>query len=82
MLVGIVPSDGSKEPQSLTPYLNILIDEMLGRLMTIRMSHLNVRQQYCFMSWIILVSGVGKVMSIVGSGGFQGCMFCDIKGKS
>ena len=25
--------------------------------------------------------GIGKVMSVVGSGGFQGCMFCDLEGS-
>ena len=26
--------------------------------------------------------GIGKALSVVGSGGLQGCMFCDIKGTT
>ena len=29
LLVGIIPSNGSKEPQSLIPYLDVLVDKML-----------------------------------------------------
>ena len=29
LLVGIIPSNGPKDPQSLTPYLDVLVEEML-----------------------------------------------------
>ena len=31
--------------------------------------------------YVLDYPGIGKVMSVVGSGGFQGYMFCDIEGS-
>ena len=42
------------------------------------MLHLSVRLPYSYIFWI--TPGISKVLSVVGSGGLQGCMFCDIKG--
>ena len=83
LLVGIIPSNGSKEPHSLTPYLDVLVDEML-ELCSCTMFDAYQNAPFKCKAAILLhvldYPGIGKVMSVVGSGGFQGCMFCDIQG--
>ena len=83
MLVGIVPSNGSQEPKSLNPYLEILVDELL------ELSNFKLYDAYqkapfnCKVALLLHVldyPGMCKVMSVVGSGGLNGCMFCSIKG--
>ena len=60
LLVGIIPSNGSKEPQSLAPYLDIMVDEMLELCSrTLYDAYQNApfkcKQQHYFTCWIILV---------------------------
>ena len=83
MLVGIVPSNGAHEPYSLNPYLDILVDELL------ELSNCTLYDAYqnapfeCKVAVLLYVldyPGVCKTMSVVGSGGLQGCMFCNIQG--
>ncbi len=68
LLVGIIPANGTKEAKSLAPYLNILVDELIEMSNTIlldayRMHHLS--------AVLLDYPGIGKVMSVVGSGGLQ-----------
>ena len=84
LLVGIIPSNGSKEPQSLTPYLDVLVDEMLELCSSTLYDSYQKAPFKCKAAVLLYVldyPGIGKVMSVVGSGGFQGCMFCDIEGS-
>ena len=61
----LVPSNGAQEPHSLNPYLDILVDEHFTMLVLL---------------YILDYPGMCKTLSVVGSGGLQGCMFCDIQG--
>jgi len=84
LLVGIIPSNGSKEPQSLAPYLDILVDEMLEICScTLYDTYQNApfKCKAAVLLYVLDYPGIGKVMSVVGSGGFQGCMFCEIEGS-
>ena len=36
----------------------------------------------CKITILLDYPGIGKVLSVVGSRGLQGCMFCDIKGTT
>ena len=83
MLVGIIPSNGMQEPRSLNPYLEILVDELL------ELSNSTMYDAYqkapftckiAILLYIMDYPGISKVLSVVGSGGIQGCMFCDIQG--
>ena len=82
MLVGIVPSNGSQEPKSLNPYLEILVDELL-ELSNFRLYDAYQKAPFnCKVALLHILDypGMSKVMSVVGSGGLHGCMFCSIKG--
>ena len=83
MLVGIVPSNGSQEPKSLNPYLEILVDELL-ELSNFRLYDAYQKAPFnCKVALLLHIldyPGMCKVMSVVGSGGLHGCMFCSIKG--
>ena len=83
LLVGIIPSNGTHEPKSLNPYLEILVDEMLELSNSILFDSYQRAPFSCKIALLLYVldyPGIGKVMSVVGSGGLQGCMFCDIQG--
>jgi len=84
LLVGIVPSNGAQEPHSLDPYLHVLVDGL------IELSSFTLYDAYqdalfnckvTLLHYVLDYPGIGKVLSVVGSGGLQGCMFCTIEGK-
>ena len=83
LLVGIIPSNGSHEPKSLNQYLEILVDELLELSNSILFDSYKGAPFTCKLALLLYVldyPGIGKVMSVVGSGRLQGCMFCDIQG--
>ena len=83
MLVGIIPSNGAQEPQSLNPYLDILVDELLElSSYTLYDAYQNApfECKLAVLLYVLDYPGICKTMSVVGSGGLQGCMFCDIQG--
>ena len=84
LLVGIIPANGTKEPQNLNPYLDILVDELLDMCDTTVFDAYNsapFQLKVEILLYILDYPGMGKVMSVVGSGGYQGCMFCDLEGE-
>lgn len=83
LLVGIVPSNGSQEPRSLDPYLDILVDELLElSCATFFDAYRNApfECKAALLLYVLDYPGIGKVMSVIGSGGFQGCIFCKMQG--
>lgn len=84
LLVGIIPSNGAQEPKSLNPYLEILVDEILELSSSTLYDAYQKAPFTCkvaILLYILDYPGISKVLSVVGSGGIQGCMFCDIQGK-
>ena len=84
LLVGIVPSNGAQEPHSLNPYLNVLVDELLELSSSTLFDAYQNAPFQCKAALLLHVldyPGIGKVMSVVGSGGFQGCAFCVLPGE-
>ena len=82
-LVGIIPGNGSKEPENIDPYLEVLIDELLS------LTESNIYDAYSnapfkmklhIMSYVLDYPGIGKVFRTMGSGAYFGCMWCDLKG--
>ena len=82
-LVGTVPGNQNKEPNSLDPYLSILVDELLA------LSTLKVYDSYQdapfelkvdVLLYILDYPGIGKVFNIKGSNAYQGCAWCKIEG--
>ena len=83
MLVGIIPSNRGQEPRSLNPYLNILVDELLelsGCTLFDTYQKASFECKVALLLYILDYPGISKTLSVVGSGGLQGCMFCEIEG--
>ena len=78
LLVGIIPaSGGGKEAKNLNPYLEILVDELLG------LSNRRLFDSYScapfdlkveIFLYVLDYPGIGKVLSTMGSGAYQGCL--------
>lgn len=84
LLIGIVPSNGSQEPKSLNPYLEVMVDEILELSCSTIYDAYKEAPFICKTEILLHVldyPGIGKVLSVVGSGGINGCMFCDIHGS-
>ena len=82
-LVGIIPSNGSKEP-SIDPYLEIVVDEFLSLSnKTIYDSYSNAPFQLKLhvLFHVLDYPGICKVFNTLGSGAYQGCMWCFMQGK-
>lgn len=83
-LVGIIPSNGSQEPKNLNPYLDILVDELLEICNTTMYDSYKKAPFPCKVHLLLHIldyPGISKVFSVVGSGGLNGCAFCDLPGK-
>ena len=84
LLLGIILGNGAKEPKHLNPYLDVLVDELLELSGT---QQYDAYQDSTFTLRIeVLVHtldypGIGKVMKLSGSGAYNGCIWCNIKGK-
>jgi len=84
MLAGIVPANGSKEPQNLNPYLGILVDELLELSNTKMYDAYQEAPFTCKVAVLLHVldyPGIGKVFGVTGSGAYQGCVWCDEAGE-
>ena len=83
-LVGIIPGNGTKEPNTLQPYLEIVVDEILA------LSNESMFDAYReapfslkvnILNYTLDYPGIGKVFNTMGSGAYQACVWCDITGK-
>ena len=83
-LLGIIPSNGPKEPANLDPYLEVVVDEILS------LSNKTLYDSYTrapfqvklhLMLYVLDYPGVCKVFNTLGSGAYQGCMWCSMQGK-
>ena len=103
MLVGIVPGNGTKEPKSLDPYLEIVVDELLALSdQVVYDAYLIVVDELLALSdrvvydaylkapfqlkvnilfYTLDYPGIGKVFGTMGSGSYQGCVWCELEGK-
>ena len=82
-LVGTVPGNGTKEPNSLDPYLDILVDELLA------ISNKEVFDAYQgapfklkadILMYVLDYPGLGKVFNVLGANAYQACAWCEIEG--
>ena len=83
LLVGIIPSNGSQEPQSLNLFLDILVDELLEVSSSTMFDAYQKAPFNCKVAVLLYIMDcleISKVLSVVRSGGIQGCMFCDTQG--
>lgn len=84
LLVGIVPGNNQKEPSSLDPYLEILVDELLGlsnKTMFDAYRNAPFQLKVQLFMFVLDYPGIGKVFHVMGSGAYEGCAWCEISGK-
>ena len=84
MLQGIIPGNGTKEMYNINPYIDIMVDELLelsDSILFDAYKEAPFRCKVAILLYVLDYPGIGKVMSVVGSGGYQGCAFCHIKGE-
>ena len=83
-LVGTVPGNGNKEPNSLDPYLDILVDELLA------ISNREIFDAYQgapfslkvdILMYVLDYPGISKVFNILGANAYRACAWCEIEGK-
>ena len=83
-LVGIIPGNGTKEPNSLQPYLEIVVDEILSlssRSMYDAYREAPFSLKVDILYYTLDYPGIGKVFNTMGSGAYQACVWCDLNGK-
>lgn len=85
LLLGIVPGSGRKEPASLDPYLEVVVDELLQLSCSLMYDqclgaplHVKVK----LILYTLDYPGVCKVFNVNGANAYKGCMWCDITGES
>ena len=83
-LLGIIPGNGSKEPLSIDPYMQVVVDELL-ELSTSKeifdayqCAPFNVKAE--ILIFMLDYPCIGKVLKMSGSGAYKGCVWCEIKG--
>ena len=83
LLLGIIPANGTKEPQDLNPYLEVVVDELLELSGT---QQYDAYQESTFTLRVEILLHtldypiIGKVMKLSGSGAYNGCIWCSIQG--
>lgn len=76
--------NGSKEPETLQPYLDLLVDELLElSSKTVYDAYSKAPFQFkCeVLSYVLDYPGVGKVFNVLGSGAYKACAWCEIQDK-
>ena len=84
LLVGIIPSNHGKEAQSIRPYFEVLVDEILylqDATLYDAYRKANFNLKISILLYILDYPGVGKVFKVHGAGSYRGCLWCDIKGS-
>lgn len=84
MLAGIIPANNKEEPKSVDPYVEVLVDELLGLCET-RFYDSFREEEFLFRlqlhNYVLDYLGLNKVFCCDGSGALQGYMWCDERGE-
>ena len=84
MLAGIIPANNKEEPKSVDPYVEVLVDELLGLCETTFYDGFR-EEEFLFRlqlhNYVLDYPGLNKVFCCAGSGALQGCMWCDERGE-
>ena len=79
LLVGIVPRNEGKEKKPLDPFLEVLVDKLLqisSSTLYDAYEGAPFQEKVSILLHVLDYPDIGKVMSVVGSGGIHGCAFC------
>ena len=82
-LVATIPGNGNKEPNTLDPYLDVMVDELLEisnqKLFdSYKNAPFNLKVDILF--YVLDYPGISKVFSTMGSNSYQGCAWCEVEG--
>ena len=84
LLVGIIPGNGTKEPKTLSPYLEVVVDKLLTltdfkTFDAYRGAPFKLKAE--LLMYTLDYPGINKVFCVSGEGAYSGCVWCEIKGK-
>lgn len=82
-LVGTIPGNGSKEPGSVDPYLNVLVDELLeitNKVVFDSYQNAPFNLKVDILPYIMDYKGIGKIFSLMGPNAYQACAWCELEG--
>ena len=82
-LMGIIPGNGTQEPKSLDPYIDIIVEELLklsGTQMYDAYQGTKFNLKAEILMYVLDYPALGKLFKISGSGAYKGCAWCDITG--
>lgn len=83
-LVATIPGNDNKEPNSLDPYLEIMVDELL-EISNQRFydSYQNVpfNLKVNVLLYVLDYPAIAKVFNVKGTNAYQGCAWCEIEGE-
>ena len=77
-LLGIIPANGTKEPHNISPYLELVVDELLylsNQTMYNSYQQAPFKVKVNILIFILDYPGIGKVMNVTGSGSYSGCVW-------
>ena len=83
-LVGIIPASGKTESANLSPYLEILVDELLFLTQCKTYSayaNAPVEVKVKLLLYVLDYPGLSKLFNQHGSGGLCGCHWCYVRGE-
>ena len=78
-LLGIIPG-----PKTLNPYLKIVVDEFLtitNKDVFDAYSGATFQLKAAVLLHVLDYPGIGKLFHTMGSGAYQGCMWCEFEGR-
>ena len=82
-LVGTIPGNGTKEPNTLDPYLDILVDELLAisnKETFDAYQNAPFKLKADILMYVLDYPGLGKVFNVLGANAYQACAWCEIEG--
>ena len=83
-LVGTIPGNGTKEPNRLDPYLDILVDELLSlsnKIVFDAYQGAPFQLKVDILMYVLDYPGISKVFNVLGANAYQACAWCQIQGK-
>ena len=84
-LVGTIPGNGSKEPNNLDPYLDVLVDELLeltNKKMFDTYQNAPFSLKVNVLMYVLDYPGISKVFNVKGVNAYQGCAWCELEGNT
>ncbi|XP_076084502.1 uncharacterized protein LOC143055256 [Mytilus galloprovincialis] len=79
MLAGIVPGYGRKEPKSLDPYINVLVDELLSNIecnLYDAYTDAPVNVKIALLQYLCDIPAFSKLLHCSGQAAIRACFFC------